>query len=374
MLVGKTENTRETLIQKNFVDIDGKLQDLSDEQYKVFRYGIQNRRQLIEGGAGTGKTLIGIKYAIEKAKEGNRVLFMCFNKLLAKWVGERIKDQGDEKLPVKTVNFHDYLIEITGCEPPEDKTQLTEFYRNGLPEAFLENSDAYESFDTLVVDEGQDLLFENYLLCLDLFVTGGLSHGNWVMMYDENQNIFLRDEFLTGLKAVKSYEPFLGQLRENYRNTRQIDETNEKLTRIPSKAFSGLEGEETEVYEYADCLDGQKQLKSIVRNLNKKGVAMKDIVILSPHRFENSMLEGKRQLLEGIAPIQPMQGKSGEIVPVPDHAVKFSSIYSYKGLESHVVIIIGLEKDDEFSRRLFYTGISRAKTKLYVLKKKGFQT
>lgn len=65
LLVGKTDCTKESIVGKNFVDIDGKLNELSQEQYKVFQYGIQNRRQLIEGGAGTGKTLIGMKYAIE---------------------------------------------------------------------------------------------------------------------------------------------------------------------------------------------------------------------------------------------------------------------------------------------------------------------
>lgn len=135
------------------------------------------------------------------------------------------------------------------------------------------------------------------------------------------------------------------------------------------KAFAGLDGEEVEILEYVDNMDGQKQLISIVKNLRKKGISTKDIVILSPHRFEHSMIEGKYHLLEGIGPIQPMQGLSGRIVEIPDHAIKFSSIYSFKGLESHVVIIIGIEKDDEYARRLLYTGISRAKSKLFVLKR-----
>lgn len=141
------------------------------------------------------------------------------------------------------------------------------------------------------------------------------------------------------------------------------------MTLIQSKAFAGIDGEEVEIFEYTDNLGGQKKLISIMKSLRKKGVSTKDIVILSPHRFENSMVEGKSNLLEGIGPIQPMQGISGRIVEVPEHAVKFSSIYSFKGLESHVVIIIDMEKDDEFARKLLYTGISRAKSKLIVLKK-----
>lgn len=369
LLIGKTGDNKEAIVSKNFVDLDGRLKELSDEQYKIFQYGIQNRRQLIEGGAGTGKTLIAMKYAIEKAKEGNQVLLLCFNVLLADWVRKNIPCQEDGEFEIKVINFHDYLMEITGLKIPEDRSEFNEFFRRRLPDAFMDMVDSYESFDTLIVDEGQDLLMENYLLCIDQFVTGGLSHGNWIMMYDENQNIFLRDEFKSGLEEVKSYQPFFGQLNENYRNTRQIVEANEELTHIHSKAIAGLDGENVEVLEYIDSSDGQRQLKSIVKGLRKKGVSCKNIVILSPHRIEHSILEGKRQLLEGIAPIQPMQGKDGRIVSVPDHAIRYSTIYSFKGLEAHVVIIIGLDKDDKASRRLYYTGISRAKSKLFVLKK-----
>jgi superfamily I DNA and RNA helicase len=367
LLLGKTTHQNESVLDRNFHDVDGKLSELSDEQYKVFQYGIQNRRQLIEGGAGTGKTLIGIKYAVEKAREGNRVLFICFNVLLAKWIKELLSGQVDEDLDIKVISFHEHLLEVTGLGIPEEQAELNDFYQNKLPTAFVEMADSYDPYDTLIVDEGQDLLLENYLLCIDQFVIGGLDHGNWVMMYDENQNIYLREKFQTGLKAVKAYEPFLGTLRENYRNTRQIDQANQELTSIPSKAFSGLEGEAVEIFEYLDHSEGQKKLKAIVKSLKKKGISNQDIVILSPHRFEHSMLEGNHQVLQGMAPIQPMQGKTGRIVAVPDHAIKFSSIYSFKGLESHVVILIGVEKEDDFSRRLLYTGISRAKSKLYVL-------
>lgn len=369
LLVGKTGTNKEGMINKNFVDIDGRLNALTEDQYKVFQFGIQNRRQLIEGGAGTGKTMIGIMYALEKAKEGNRVLFLCFNILLAEWIKEMLAAQMTGVLNIKVASFHEYLLELTGSDKPENPDVLDDFYKSQLPNAFIEVADQLVPFDVMVVDEGQDLLFENYLLCLDQFVTGGLDHGNWVILYDENQNIYLKERFNQGLNAVLSYQPFLGQLRENYRNTRQIDQANGELTQIRSKAFAGIDGEPVEIYGYKDNNDGQTQLKSVMKDLRKKGVTPKDIVILSSRRFEHSMLEGKSQLLEGIGPIYPMQNKDGRFVKVPDHAIRFSSIYSFKGLESHVVIIIDAKVDDEHSRKLTYTGISRAKSKLVVFRK-----
>lgn len=123
LLVGKTGVNKEQLVSKNFVDVDGKLRQMSEEQYKVFQFGINNRRQLIEGGAGTGKTLIAIRYAIEKAKEGNEVLFICFNKLLANWVQDSLNLQATDLNNIKVVIFHDYLLEITGLDIPSDRSK-----------------------------------------------------------------------------------------------------------------------------------------------------------------------------------------------------------------------------------------------------------
>ena len=296
-LIGKTKSNKEHFTNKDFLDVDNNLKQLSEEQYKIFQYGIQNERQLVEGGAGTGKTIIAIKYAIEKANQGKSVLLLCFNRMLAKEISNKIKHQCNENINIRVSNFHNYLIEQTGLNEDE-VNNLDEFYKITLPEIFLSQGSYYETFDTLILDEGQDLLMENYLICIDQFVNGGLSDGNWIMLYDKNQNIYLKEKFNKGLNEIQSYNPYLGQLRENYRNTRQIDEANKALTNIQSAAVSRSDGDEVEIFEYSDNAEAQKQLKGIVKSLIKKGVSCKDIVILSPHRLEHSVIEGKRNLFE----------------------------------------------------------------------------
>ena len=43
----------------------------------------ENLRVLVRGGAGTGKTLLALEEAARAARSGARVLFLCFNRLLA---------------------------------------------------------------------------------------------------------------------------------------------------------------------------------------------------------------------------------------------------------------------------------------------------
>ena len=365
LLLGKSVEITKNLCDE-FKSSDNLLKKLSDEQFKMFQFGMQNRRQLVKGGAGTGKTIIATKYAIEKADEGNKVLFICFNKLLSNSVLKTI--HFSNKKNIRVVNFHDYLLEKTNVTIPNDKSELNDFYTNKLPEHYLDTFIETPKYDTLIVDEGQDLLFENYLMCLDQFVVGGLSNGNWLILYDENQNIYLKDAFKNGLKMVSDYNPSLGNLFINYRNTRQIDEKNKELTNIFATKFAGIDGEDVEIYEYYNKEQGKKRLKTIIKHLHKDGVENKDIVLLSRHRYENSLLEGKSNLLGKNNEVQALQDNQGKTVEVGERAIRFSSIYSFKGLESHVVILIDVDKKTEESSCLYYTAISRAKSKLIIMR------
>ena len=50
-----------------------------------------NRRCLFEGAAGTGKTLLALEFARRCAQSGDRVLLICFNRLLGDWFANEIR-------------------------------------------------------------------------------------------------------------------------------------------------------------------------------------------------------------------------------------------------------------------------------------------
>ncbi|NJO76961.1 MAG: DEAD/DEAH box helicase family protein [Leptolyngbyaceae cyanobacterium RM1_406_9] len=54
----------------------------------ILRY---QKRAAIIGGAGTGKTLLAIEKAAQLAESGLRVLFVCYNTNLAKWISGRLQ-------------------------------------------------------------------------------------------------------------------------------------------------------------------------------------------------------------------------------------------------------------------------------------------
>lgn len=56
---------------------------LTEEQMRVLDYNGHARRLVVEGGAGTGKTLVALEQARRLSGEGRRVLLLCYNRQLA---------------------------------------------------------------------------------------------------------------------------------------------------------------------------------------------------------------------------------------------------------------------------------------------------
>ncbi len=68
-----------------------KLLSLTEEQYDRLDELEDNPRCLFEGAAGTGKTLLAVEYARRRARAGDSVLLVCFNRLLGAWLQEQLR-------------------------------------------------------------------------------------------------------------------------------------------------------------------------------------------------------------------------------------------------------------------------------------------
>jgi hypothetical protein len=163
---------------------------LTKQQAELLRRLDENPRVLVRGAAGTGKTVIALEEASRAACAGSRVLFVCFNRLLA----ASLQNTVPEGVRVSTLHaLMSKLIREAGLDdelPDADEADLYEHFFPLLSLEALSKPTAPKPFDMLVVDEGQDVLLDNYLDVLDQLVVGGLSDGRWRMFYDPNQNIF----------------------------------------------------------------------------------------------------------------------------------------------------------------------------------------
>lgn len=355
-------------------DAEQGLNRATAEQLKVLRRLADNRRLIISGVAGSGKTLVAAEQARRISSEGGSVLFLCFNKLL--------KMHLEDTNPLKGVtydnadNFLYRHVYPKGDFPvPADSRAANRFYRQELPEAFINMGGIPEElrYDALIVDEAQDILSECMLLCFDLVLRGSLSKGKAAIFYDAKQNIISHG-------GEAELESSIGMLRDDYgfasftltdncRNTRRIADFVRKATGVDTGEPFAVEGVSVEARFYENPKEQRKLLADTLRDLIKKGISPDDIVVLSHKgkRIEDgcfhdlSALNGvcSYMMIDGFTGLQGAKGK-----------VKLATIQSFKGLEAKAVIVADVSKlgdDTGFRRSINYTSFSRAKAHLVVL-------
>ena len=342
--------------------VEQELIQLTNEQIRISRRLAANSRMIVTGKAGTGKTVLAIRRVLQLAEQGKKVLFLCFNQLLAKHVSESIKD--NPLLHLITVrHLHGHYIEAireAGLQGQitsnsgDERTLFGVVYPQLYAEAMMELEPA--PFDAVVVDEAQDILTADNLDALDLTIAGGLEGGCWHLFLDPQQNIYgsLSDQAESRLERVSFARD---ELLDNCRNTREVAYQTSIISTLEVAVEGAPSGPACDCIFFGSVEDGLSLLEGQVRLLMSRDVNPKDIIILSTRKRENSMIAGKPSIA-GLK-IQDASEK-----PM-DKSISFCTMHSFKGMERSVVIAIDLsELGQEEWGKLHYAGLSRAKSML----------
>jgi len=157
-------------------------------------------------------------------------------------------------------------------------------------------------------------------------------------------------------------------LDTNCRNTKPVGVYNTLLTGIRPARFFKVDGENVQRESYTDFTDERVKLLRTVKTLLKQGIRPENIVLLSRFKMENSCLAGEN-VFRSVAAFQNITDLDPHLSI--NNGIKFSTIHSFKGLESQVIILLDVDSFlDSGIRLLNYTAISRAKSLLYIFNSK----
>lgn len=351
-------------------DAELEIRRLTEQQELALDYHSQDKPLILNGAAGTGKTLLALQQIQRRLLGGDRVLFVCFNRLLA----DKIRSSID---PLYSSNFEAYnyhqllgwlnrLGEVSH-EPVNDWQQFNSEVEHrvlyALDRINEQTGAEFEKFDYLVVDEAQDLLTAPFIDSLELLLKDGWKKGKWTVCLDPRQSIFHKQyepEILEKLIQHASECP----LTRNCRNTKPIAAYAHGLSQTEGVPTREAEGPMPTLVWYKDWKTYQKTLKKAVNDLIDD---MRDLADGSRHitilAFKNDHLPP--QLFEKGFFKQPVD----EITPnkSPDR-IQAGTLQSFKGLESSAVVLVGLEDIEQaWSRQLIYVGGTRAKLFLKIL-------
>jgi len=357
------------------LETEKRILRLTTEQYASIDQLQDNPRCLFTGGAGTGKTLLALEYVRREVLSGRKVLLVCFNKMLGNWLSSQIADLPSESVKVGSYhNLLDYLISLSSAADEFREAKTTEdrdylFYEL-YPLFALDalEQGVIESFDNLVIDEGQDLIRSEFLDVFDNMLKGGLVGGKWAVFCDfHHQTIYGDVEENTMLSELEQRAPHFVRFRlyTNCRNTRPIGEEVSFISgfEIPPFLPANVEGVPVNYSFFNDTDDQCNILNEIVSKLHSEDIKREYITILSPVTLDHSCLSK-----DDLRSFKVVDLTESESLKYPRKAVGFSTIHAFKGLENSIIIITDVTHllNNRY-RSLLYVGMSRARHRLFVL-------
>lgn len=314
-----------------------------NEQICLLNYLEEQNNAIINGMAGTGKTVMALEKARRHSINNEKVLFLCYNYYLKEYLKSNFE--------YENVDF--MTIDGLACK-------LT---NNSKPDYELLNEVLIEMYDRgifpykhVIIDEGQD--FGKYDIeeeeILDLLKANVIDNeridGTFYLFYDKNQMIQSHK-----MPSFISEADCKLTLYKNCRNTINIARTSLRFlgnNKNPKMYDGALIGEQADMYYATNIEESIHTLNYVIDKLEEE--KYENIQILTCKTEDTSII--KNECIDG------KYSYRGKKYP-------FTTCRKYKGLEAESVILIDIDEElmREEIEQLLYVGASRAKYKLNII-------
>lgn len=221
---------KQTTLTGLILDAD-ELKLLDREQERVAS-NLGEGHRLFFGVAGSGKTVLLIARARYLAKKHLdwRILILCFNRLLARYIMQLLNPQ-DYQAEIEITNFHKWAKDIIkSAGPPYDliysqeqqtfRNDLSAFFSQRVPDLLLKviAEASPHKYDAILIDEAQDFEASWFNPILQLL---NPATNSVLITCDGLQGIYARKKFHWSDVGIKA-QGRVKKLQKSYRNPAEI--------------------------------------------------------------------------------------------------------------------------------------------------------
>ena len=344
-------------------DQEKRLFRFTEDQLNILKVLQSHTRAAIQGVAGSGKTILAIAKARSFADEGKRVLFLCFNDMLAEWLRFQLPDAYRDLLIIR--NYHKLChewVKAAGLAWPNAVDEVM-FFSSEAPRLFEKSIDLLPErcFDAVVVDEGQDFM-PAWWDTVEL-INKCPTEGPLYIFFDPDQQIF---------QATAAAMPDLGTpflLPVNCRNTERIAS---RCGEILGKSIPVNRGTpEGRTPKLVEASNSGLQIKEVEKQLKEwmtpsTGLKCNQVAVVTRGKVPNSSLAGVKSLAGHSVTENLSEWRRGA-------GILLTSLYRFKGLEADALILADVVRPDPgaapggFRPQHFYVACSRAKHLLTIV-------
>lgn len=350
------------------------LQILTENQVMTYRSIFSSRRVMLQGTAGSGKTLMALDLARRLSESGDRVLFLCYNLFLEAWLKEHTQaasaDGGSDGV-VDVYNYHNNVFRLaqladidvgdssswTGAEWRDWEANAPAVLSDAI--VALEGGDEFDKYDVIIVDEAQDFLPHWWSPIEDLL--SDRDSGRLYLFLDEKQA--LRPDF-----DSSALPPDLLTLKFdiNMRNPRLIAESGAKLVGSEIQFLSGTpDGLAPIIHKAISPEMVITTLRDELRKLFNIGIKPSQIVLIGQSAYSKGPLRDTASIhdIPLVTHVASWRQNQGILV---------TTARSFKGMEADVVIIYGTtDFHTTFTKTDLHVAWTRARARLIIIGEHG---
>lgn len=371
--------------------IDEELLKLTEGQYNALRISQYNDRVMVDGPAGTGKTVLAMELARRRHAAGQRVALICHSPNMQTWLSRQSLPQDIEVILscpwvwpetlIEILFHHDslrrnrYMLKCRSVDHPSIATveglvdEIVNEYRitGGIP-----------LFDYLVVDEAQFMSSQCDLKLMDALLKGGISGGCWTVFGDfANQNIAAGSDDMDFRQQLERLNDHVRNYPTNYklyvncRNARPIAESTARFAIGDPYEYHPdfqVPGPDVRTVYYQDNAEVGDVLDSEISKLRGQNIRPVQIVVIGLVPIETFVARGYLDSEREYGGLK-LNDLTLDYSSLSRSMLNFSLVIGFQGLESDVVIILCEETREisEYIRRKLYIAMSRARGYLIVI-------
>lgn len=301
---------------------------LTERQLAALDHVADWDRVIIEGPAGTGKTVVGVEAARRSNELGRRTLLTV-------------------RSPVLAASLRSAL--------PKDVIVA--------PHRAL--GSVRDRVEALVCDEAQDIMTESDLVVLDSLLEGGVEAGVWTLLADPAGQRSVLGGFDEDVYAlIRSYAEGrpLG-LNRNIRNTRAVVDETKLITGIKGARSAVESPGRLRTHFVATPEEEAAVIRATVRELRRESVEDSSVTLLTPSGTGRFLDHLPREFRQAVVTVGV-----GSAMSWPARGISLASIADFKGMENDVIIVCDLW-DIDLSRdsTVLYAAMTRPRVELHTV-------